>query len=57
MKWYENIENLANLARYIIDKDGEIDTVYFLEKPWKYEKEWNNYQIDQSLDAFDKRDK
>ncbi len=60
-KWYNKGENMANLARYIIDKEGEIDTVYFLEKPWKWESEWDAYQIsiaiDNDLDAFDKREK
>jgi len=31
-QWYNNLENLTNLARYIIDKDGEIDTVDFFRK-------------------------
>ena len=44
IKWYESMENLENLARYVIDKDGEIDTVYFLAKPWKWENEWEEYQ-------------
>jgi len=63
-QWYNNLENLTNLVRFIIDKDGEIDTVYFLEKPWKWDQEWMNYQkschqseMDEGLDAFDRRDK
>lgn len=46
MEWYDSRENLANLARYIIDENGSesLDVVYFLEKPWKWTEEWNQYQ-------------
>ena len=43
MEWYESINNLTSLAQHLIDQDGEMDTVYFLEKPWKWESEWNQY--------------
>jgi len=61
--WYTSLDNLAQLAKYIVNKEGHksLDIVYFLEKPWKWEKEWNEYQInmhiDNDLDAFDRRDK
>ncbi len=42
--WYDDRENLRNLAEYLIDKDGDLDTVYFLEKPWKWNEEWLEYQ-------------
>jgi len=61
--WFTNHENLTNLVKYIVEKDGQesIDIVCFMEKPWKWEKEWeaclHNIEIDKGLDAFDRRDK
>lgn len=63
-KWWLSTENLRQLASFIQDRDGgydSLDTAYFLEKPWKWEEDWNEYQIsihiDDDLDAFDRRDK
>jgi len=62
-KWFTSHDNLTNLYRYLVDKDGQesLDIVDFLEKPWKWENEWNEYQIsvhiDDDLDVFDRRDK
>ena len=61
--WYASLDNLSKLAKYIVNKDGQesLDIVYFLEKPWKWENEWKEYlinlDIDDDLDAFDRRDK
>jgi len=41
--WYDDREHLRQLAEYLIDKDGDLDIVYFLEKPWKWEPEWEEY--------------
>ena len=41
--WYTDMENLAALARYLIDKDGEIDTVLFIQKPSHWEPEWEEF--------------
>jgi len=64
INWYNNHENLVELATYLNTK-GDLssadDMLYFFEKPWKWENEWNEYQtsihIDNGLDAFDRRDK
>lgn len=45
--WYNNHENLVELATYLNTK-GDLssadDMLYFFEKPWKWENEWNEYQ-------------
>lgn len=43
MEWYQSIENLRQLAAFIQDKDGAtaLDTAEFLEKPWKWNEEWD----------------
>lgn len=48
MEWYSSIENLRDLASFIIDRDGEIDTVDFLEKPWKWDTEWKKMNATQT---------
>ncbi len=60
--WYLDLDNISILARYLEEKgDFTIasDVIYFMEKPWKYEKEWEAYQNDkqmnEGLDAFDRR--
>ena len=40
-KWYEDHRNLAILARHMIEEsDTAEDILYMLEKPWKYEAEF-----------------
>lgn len=61
--WYDGRENLAELVSFLETcGTGIEDFLYFLEKPWKWEKEyklmrqhpdWNNYdqtQIDELQD-------
>ena len=55
MEWDDNLKNLRNLAEYIIDRDGEIDTVHFLEKPWHYHDDWDEYQTKIEKDLEDKK--
>lgn len=49
--WYVDIDNLAELARYLIDRDGKIDTVYYIQKPYKWEDEWREFQVQEQLEA------
>lgn len=40
-KWYEDHHNLAILARHMIEEgDDAAAILYMLEKPWKYEAEF-----------------
>lgn len=42
--WYTDYENIKNLAYWLLSKgkfNSEKDVVYFIEKPWKWEEEWN----------------
>ena len=61
--WWNYLENLRFLTIYLQDRDGEdsLDIPELLEKPWKWENEWYEYQtsihVDDDLDAFDRRDK
>jgi hypothetical protein len=47
-KWYEVHENLAGLAGWLAERDPQdaAQVAAFIEKPWKYEDEWNEYQTD-----------
>jgi hypothetical protein len=46
-KWYEVHENLVSLAEYLADHGATAhELVSFIEKPWKYEDEWNEYQAE-----------
>ncbi len=53
--WYNNHENLVELATYLNTK-GDLssadDMLYFFEKPWKWELEWNEYQNIQKEEMF-----
>lgn len=50
IKWYYSMDNLRQLASYLVNNDG-LDSVeavlYFFEKPWKWGPEWIAYQIEQ----------
>lgn len=40
-EWYDDRANLARLAGYMGEQGDTIeDVAYMLEKPWKYEDEW-----------------
>ena len=47
MEWYADFENVLILAHRLVDA-GEITQVnellYFFEKPWKWSREWADYQ-------------
>tara|TARA_R110000751_G_scaffold89394_1_gene176130 strand:- start:2173 stop:2334 length:162 start_codon:yes stop_codon:yes gene_type:complete len=45
MPWYDLSGNLAWLGHYLHDEKGYgiIDILYMVEKPWKYNKEWEEY--------------
>ena len=44
MKWYDAVGNLHDLAQALVDAGhgplDDQDWIYFLEKPWKWEREW-----------------
>ena len=45
--WYDSRDNLSALIRYLVDTD-EIrpeDIYYLVQKPWKYDAEWDAYQV------------
>ena len=48
--WYAIHDNLLALARWLKgegqwDGDGGVgNLIYYFEKPWKYDAEWNSYQ-------------
>ena len=45
MPWYDLNDNLANLGYYLVDTYGlnTDDILYMVEKPWKYNTEWQEY--------------
>jgi len=43
-EWFNSRDNLRELVAHMIDTDGELDVVYFLEKPWKWQAEWDKLQ-------------
>ncbi len=48
--WYDNQVDLLNFAKYLHDKDefDDVDgVIYFYEKPWKWNEEWKEYDIQQ----------
>lgn len=47
-KWYDEHSNLVLLAHYLADQGENADTVaYAMEKPWKFEDEFNKAQEEQ----------
>jgi len=48
--WYDIHNNLTALARWLKyqgewDGDGGVgNLIYYFEKPWKYDNEWNAFQ-------------
>ena len=48
--WYENKDNLMVLARYLHEigqwdgKEGVSNLLYYFQKPWKYDEEWQEFQ-------------
>ena len=57
--WYESRQNLIELCHYVADvlnyTGGEV--AYVVEKPWKFETEWNDYlareqAIQQAIDQL-----
>ena len=50
-KWFEIHENLVSLAEYLADHGSTAhELVSFIEKPWHYEDEWNEYQAEYQAD-------
>jgi hypothetical protein len=48
--WYDDRTNLAAVARHMGERgDGVEDVAYMIEKPWKFEDDW------QELDDADTR--
>jgi len=48
--WYFDRDNILGLARWL-KQEGQWDgaggvgnLIYFFEKPWKYDSEWDAYQ-------------
>lgn len=40
-EWYDDRENLRQVAQAIVDEGCEAeDVVHLIEKPWKYNAEW-----------------
>lgn len=41
--WFDDFSNVLKLARHLIE-NGDLDTasevLYYFEKPWKYDSEW-----------------
>ena len=62
-KWYESTHNLSELARAIseesmTDIDSNVDAIedymLFLEKPWRWNEEWEWYkEHDNTMKGFD----
>lgn len=47
--WYADHQNLALLWRWLEDRgDQPADPAHFIEKPWKWEPEWNELQAEQA---------
>lgn len=45
--WYSYHENIVTLTRYLADNGWDADDVaYAVEKPWKYEEEFQEAQKD-----------
>jgi len=48
--WYLDRDNILGLARWLKDEGqwdgagGVGNLIYFFEKPWKYDNEWDAYQ-------------
>ena len=43
MKWYEVYDNLIGLASWLDSEcwfGGSAEVIYFMEKPWKWEREY-----------------
>ena len=42
--WYATLDNVVDLLEWLIAAgQAPHDVVYFLRKPWKYGKEWDQY--------------
>lgn len=61
MKWYEDYNNVLLTARHLADTDPAFHCsdalLYFLEKPWKFEQEYQEakdaYEAGELQDAHD----
>ena len=48
-QWWQDAENLAQLAHYLYDRGQLIDGTdfaYFIRKPWRWQNEWSQLQLD-----------
>lgn len=58
MKWHESHDNLCGLARWMESEDLWLNTgelVYFLEKPWKWTREFELWQLWQTQADVDRQ--
>lgn len=49
--WYEYQSNRNALARWLDDHSeftNPSDVIYYFEKPWKYDREWDEYQAEKT---------
>lgn len=47
IEWWKVHSNIVELAEWMHENwrfDTVTDVIYFFDKPWKYEDEWNEYQ-------------
>jgi len=51
-RWYEDRENLFQLAQELEEVGGTI-TSEFLEKPWKWQSEWDYFKKHGNLTEFE----
>ena len=52
MNWFDIYQNRVTLA-YALEEIGEDVGAEFVEKPWKWENEWNYYQEHNTLEGFE----
>lgn len=41
--WYQSHANLHDLAIWLEEREPNFDWRYFLEKPWKWETDWDEF--------------
>lgn len=45
LHWFEDPSKLAELWRWLAEAGDEPDDpAYFMEEPWKWQREWDSYQ-------------
>jgi hypothetical protein len=56
LKWFQSHQALIELAYWLNDRGDLTDVanvLYFFEKPWKYQEEWEAYVAERDAEAVD----